>query len=365
MSGVIVHEWLATNGGSENVVEVLASIYPDAPIVSLWEDLPSRFRSGRVTETWLSKTPLRHHKALALPLMPLVWRDLPRIEADWVLCSSHLFAHHARFRKQPEGMRKFVYVHTPARYIWTPELDGRGNGIVARALSRPLKALDRGRAQEATSIAANSMFIQKRISEAWGRDSTVIYPPVNVADFAADPSELLTDEEHEVLKALPTTFILGASRFVPYKRLEDAIAAGWAADLPVVLAGAGPDEQRLRAVAGRRPGTVTFVARPSSAMLNELFRRALVYVFPPVEDFGIMPVEVMATGTPVVANAIGGAAESVLHGVTGALVQSFDSTSLKEAVEIAASAKAQDCIERAWQFDVGVFEDRIREWVGE
>ena len=365
MSGVIVHEWLAKNGGSENVVEVLASIFPDAPIVSLWEDAPSRFRSGRVLETWMSKTPLRNHKAAALPLMPLVWRNLPSVRADWILCSSHLFAHHAKFRKQLAGVEKFVYVHTPARYIWAPELDGRGNGLFARSLSLPLKALDRRRAQEATSIAANSMFIQKRISQAWGRDSTVIYPPVNVAEFAADPRELLTAAELEVLDSLPSAFVLGASRFVPYKRLEDAISAGWAADLPVVLAGDGPDELRLRAFAGRRPGTVTFVPRPSSAMLNELFRRALVYVFPPIEDFGIMPVEVMATGTPVVANAVGGAAESVIHGVTGALVRSFDRRSLKEAVELAAAANKQDCIDRAWQFDTGVFEERIREWVGE
>lgn len=364
MSGVIVHEWLATNGGSENVVEVLASIFPDAPIVSLWEDSPSRFRKGRVTESWLSKSPLRHHKALALPLMPAVWRNLPSVSADWILCSSHLFAHHARFRNQPQDISKYVYVHTPARYIWTPQLDGRGNSVVARSLSMPLKILDRKRAQEATSIAANSIFIQQRIAKAWGRESTVIYPPVSVAKFAADSWDLLSPDEHDVLQSLPPTYILGASRLVPYKRLEVAISAGWAADLPVVLAGDGPDEQRLRAIAAQRPGTVTFIPRPSSALLNQLFRRALVYVFPPVEDFGIMPVEVMATGTPVVANAVGGAAESVVHGSTGALLHSFDQSALREAVEIAAASSAEDCVARAWQFDVSVFEDGIREWMG-
>jgi len=363
MTGLIVHEWLATTGGSENVVQSIAAVFPDAPIVCLWDDLPSRFEAGRVSETWLARTPLRRSKALALPFMPAVWRNLPNKDADWVLCSSHLFAHHAQFSGTARTARKFVYVHTPARYIWAPELDGRGNSWLARTISKPLKTLDRKRAQGDFSIAANSVFIQKRIEKAWGRGSQVIYPPVQVAAFAKDSSEALTIEEEVLLGNLPETFILGASRFVYYKRLDVAIAAGVAAGVQVILAGEGPDAPRLRALADEHPGVVTFVPRPSHALLSQLYSRALAYVFPSVEDFGIMPVEAMATGTPVVANAIGGASESVVHGITGALTYSFAPSALKEAVEIASLADSSACVTRAWEFDTRVFETKIRDWV--
>lgn len=363
MTGLIVHEWLAKTGGSENVVETIAGIFPDAPIVCLWDDLPSRFEAGRVSETWLARTPLRQNKALALPFMPAVWRNLPDADAEWVLCSSHLFAHHAQFAGPAKAARKYVYVHTPARYIWAPELDGRGNSWLARAISMPLKALDRKRAQGDFSIAANSVFIQQRIEMAWGRESQVIYPPVRVAAFAEDSRIALTLEEEVLLAGLPSTFILGASRFVHYKRLDVAIAAGVAAGVQVVLAGEGPDGQRLRAIANEHPGVVTFVSRPSHALLNQLYRRALAYVFPSVEDFGIMPVEAMATGTPVIANATGGAAESVVHGITGALLHSFEPSALRDAVDTAAASDSSACVSRAWEFDTSIFEANIRDWI--
>jgi glycosyltransferase involved in cell wall biosynthesis len=364
MSGVLVHEWLARRGGSENVLTELAQIFPDAPIVSLWDDAPERFAPGRVTETWLARTPLRRHKALALPLMLETWRRLGSSDADWILCSSHLFAHHARFSGPATDAPKFVYTHTPARYIWTPELDDRGDSAVARTISRSLQCVDRRRAQEAHSIAVNSAFVGRRVEKAWDRDSVVIHPPVSVRTYAENLHDLLTPDEQAVLDALPDTFILGASRFVPYKRLDVAIAAGAAAGVPVVIAGDGPEGPRLRALGEEHPGLVTFVHHPSTALLNQLYRRALLYVFPPVEDFGIMPVEAMATGTPVIANSIGGGAESVKHGVTGALVDSFEPSALRKAVDIASAARPRDCVSRAWEFDVSVFARKIREWVG-
>lgn len=363
MSGVLVHEWLSRRGGSENVLVELARIFPDAKIAALWDDDPSRFESGRVNETWLARTPLRSHKALALPLMPATWRHLPHSEADWILASSHLFAHHARFSGPARHVPKFVYAHTPARYIWTPELDMRGDSNLVRAMSRPLQALDRRRAQEAHSIAANSAFVAARIERTWERESTVIYPPVSVAKFATDAEASLSVEEQRLLESLPAGFILGASRFVPYKRLDIAISAGVAADLPVVIAGDGPDEARLRSLADEHPGRVTFVKQPSSALLGQLYRRALVLVFPAIEDFGIMPVEAMAVGTPVIANRVGGASESVLHGETGALLDTFDEASLREAVSIASGIESTACVSRAWEFDVSVFERRIKEWI--
>jgi glycosyltransferase involved in cell wall biosynthesis len=346
MSGIVVHEWLAKRGGSENVVEEIVATFPDAQVQSLWNDAPQRFADIHVAETWLARTPLRKSKALALPFMPLTWRHLGDNDADWILCSSHLFSHHARFSGPARVAPKLVYAHTPARYIWTPELDARGT-----------------RAQEARAIAANSEFVRTRIQDSWHRDSVVIYPPVDVKAFADDPAPRLTSEEVQILAALPSTFLLGASRFIPYKRLDLVIALGVASDTAVVLAGDGPSQPDLQALADQHPGQVTFVLKPSRALLSALYRRALAYVFPAIEDFGIMPVEAMATGTPVIARNIGGAAESVVDGVTGVHLGDFDGQAGREAVALVATLRPQDCIDRAWQFDQSVFRSTLRAWV--
>ncbi len=362
MSGVLVHEWLSRRGGSENVFEELGRIFPDARRFCLWNASEGRFAD--VGETWLARTPLKGRKALALPLMPLAWRQLPAVDADWVLTSSHLFAHHARFRGAAGKAPKLVYAHTPARYIWTPELDGRGNGALARAASGALKPLDRRRAAEPVAIAANSRFIAQRIADTWQREATVIYPPVDVARFSVAPALDASDAER--LASLPQEFLLGVSRFVPYKQLERVIDAGAASDLPVVLAGSGDDEARLRAIGeARHPGAVHFVEHPSTDLLGALYRRAHAVVFAPIEDFGIIPVEAMASGTPVIANAVGGAAESVVDGVTGAIVDEWSPSALRDAVERAVGADPDACAARATQFGVEVFAARVSAWVTE
>lgn len=363
MAGIVVHEWLSARGGSENVVEEIVATFPDARIQALWNDAPKRFAAGRVSETWLARTPLRRSKALALPFMPATWRNLGTSDADWILCSSHLFSHHARFSGPARDAPKLVYAHTPARYIWTPELDARGNHALARAVREPLQRIDRRRAQEATAIAANSEFVRRRIKETWRRDSIVIHPPVDVQAFAEDPTAHLTAAEQQTLDRLPDTFLLGASRFIPYKRLDLVIELGIASGTPVVLAGDGPSLPDLQALAGRHPGQVSFVLKPSRALLSALYRRALAYVFPAVEDFGIMPVEAMATGTPVIARAAGGALETVIDGVTGVLIDGFSGPLAREAVARAASLRPQDSIDRAWQFDQSVFRSTLRNWV--
>lgn len=360
VAGILIHEWLERHGGSENVFEVLSGVFPDAERFCLWNDSDGRFEG--VHETVLARTPLRKSKAAALPFMPGVWRHLPDRDADWVLCSSHVFAHHARFGGSARGAPKLVYAHTPARYVWTPELDGRGDNLAARAVSTLLKPLDRKRAAEPVAIAANSAFVAQRIADTWEREATVIHPPTDVGAFAFGKGDLAPGER-ETIAALPSEFLLGVSRFVPYKRLERVIEAGAAVGVPVVLAGSGPDEGRLRSIADAHGERVLFVLNPSFAVLRELYRRALALVFPSIEDFGIMPVEAMATGTPVVASAVGGTAETVVDGVTGALVHEWTHTELKSAVERAAAAQPDACVARAFEFDTQVFVDRISEWV--
>ncbi|WP_029152747.1 glycosyltransferase [Microbacterium gubbeenense] len=360
MPGIIVHEWIAPAGGSENVFAAIAEAFPDAERWCLWNDSN---RLDPVQETVLARTPLRGHKALALPVMPSVWRHLPKRDADWILTSSHLFAHHTRFGGPARDAPKLVYAHTPARYIWAPKLDVRGSSFPARLASSALKPLDRKRAQEPVAIAANSKFIAQRIADTWEREAEVIYPNVDVARISVEP-QLSTREEVD-LDALPEQYLLGFSRFVPYKRLDAAIDAGRVSNIPVVLAGGGDDEQRLRAYADRvHPCKVHFVLNPSDALLSAILRRATALVFAPIEDFGIIPVEAMAAGTPVLVNATGGAVESVVDGVTGAHVHDWSSDSeLRAAVGRAIASDADACRDRAKLFGADVFDRKIREFV--
>lgn len=363
MSGVIVHEWLERSGGAENVVEAMREVFPDATLWSLWDASEGRFGTDP-HETLLAKTPLKGKKALALPLMPAVWRGLPRIDAEWMLVSSHLFAHHARFGGRSD-LPKLVYAHTPARYIWAPELDGRGQSPFARLASSMLKPLDRRRAQEPIAIAGNSKFIAERIANAWQREAEVIYPPVSIEAFLNE--EELSAPDQARLDALPHDYLLGVSRFVPYKQLETAIYAGRASGLPVVLAGRGPDRARLETIAHDvHPDKVFFVDHPSFPLLKSLMHHAHALVFAAIEDFGIVPVEAMATGTPVLANAIGGASESVIDGETGAHLHDCRSESdLREAVEKIQGITREACVERAQAFDVSRFKANIARFVAD
>jgi glycosyltransferase involved in cell wall biosynthesis len=200
------------------------------------------------------------------------------------------------------------------------------------------------------------------VAETWERDATVIYPPVEVRRFIAEDAPL-DAEDLQIVDSLPGDYLLGFSRFIPYKHLELVIDAGVAADLPVVLAGDGPEEPRLRAYAESKRANVTFVIHPSFALLRQLYRLALALVFAPIEDFGIVPVEAMALGTPVVANAVGGAAETVVDGVTGTHVHEWTPAALHEAIHRASTAQPEDCRSRALQFDTRVFVRELRTWV--
>lgn len=365
--GVLVHEWIAQAGGSENVFQAMTDVYPDADLVCLWNDSTGRFDAQRLRQTWISHTPLRRSKAVALPFMPLTWRRLPYEGYEWALISSHCFAHHAHWAGQPADFRRYVYVHTPARYIWNRELDQRGSSLPVRALATALRPLDRKRAQEPAFFAANSEFVRRRMRRAWGVDSEIIFPPVDVEAIQAvgDWRERLREDERVELEALHEGFILGASRFIPYKRLDAVIRTGETLGRPVVLAGSGPELDNLRRVAASASVPVQFVHAPSGPMLWTLYQQTALYVFPAVEDFGIMPVEAMAAGAPVLAQVVGGAAESVVPSRTGALV-TFDSQA--EVTEGAAEALATSRdhrLERARDFSRRRFEDQIRKWVGE
>jgi glycosyltransferase involved in cell wall biosynthesis len=370
MVGLIAHEWVEPRGGSERVAAAIADAFPGSQLVVPWNNAPQRLAGHLVRETWMARSPFRDRKALSALVLPWVWRRaVPEdVAYDFVVASTHLFAHHVAPRGRSAGMPKLVYVHSPARYIWNPELDPRGASLAARAASVPLKRIDRRRAREARAIAANSEYVRRRVQDAWHRDAVVIHPPVDVERIGAVPdwAAQLPSGDAAVLAGLPDGFLLGASRFISYKRLDLVIAAGEAADLPVVLAGGGPEREALvrRAAESRVP--VAFVDDPSDELLYALYQRAAAFVFPAVEDFGMMPVEAMAAGTPVIAKAEGGALETVVPGVSGSLVERFeDSGALRRAVEESLALDRDRVRASAARFSVARFQDRIRDWVAE
>lgn len=241
-------------------------------------------------------------------------------------------------------------------------MDKRGQLPAARAVAMMLRPLDKRRAAEAAVVAANSHYVAARVRKFWDIDPTVIYPPVDTAKFAVGQSSV-NGREERILSSLPDTYVLGASRFIPYKRLDLVIKAGERAGLPVVLAGDGPERARLQLLADNASVPVVILGRPSTELLSELYRRAAVYIFPAVEDFGIMPVEAMASGTPVIANQTGGAAESVVPGTTGFLVESFDSSETTALIHKAERLNKRLIREHAATFDSAVFRHEIKHWV--
>jgi len=366
MVGLIAHEWISLHGGSENVAESMAKAFPDADILSLWNDAPHRFEGRKVLESWLARTPLRRSKAAALPLMPATWRHVDVSKYDFVLASSHLFAHHVGGPSRDDGPPKYVYVHTPARYIWTPELDQRGDNPLARLASPHLRRLDRARAAEGALFAANSRYVRDRIRIAWNQDAAVVYPPVDTARIQKPKSwrDLLDASDSRIFDGLPSDFVLGASRFVPYKRVDVAISVGEALDRPVVLAGAGPLRAQLEERAASASVPVVVVDRPSDSLLYALYEAASLFVFPALEDFGIMPVEAMSLGTPVLVNSVGGARESVEAVQGGSVMESFRSEDLRFAAETALGRDSQLMRHRAAEvFSETTFASKLNEWM--
>ena len=344
------------------MLEAMAEAFQDADMWVLWNDAPQRF--PKAAESWLAKSPLRRSKAISLPLMPAVWRRIPSPRRyEWMLVSSHLFAHHARVAAQPE-LPKLVYAHTPARYIWEPAIDLRGRKLAARLASPVIRPLDRARAAEARSIAANSQFVRARIQKTWEVEARVIYPPVDVTriNSVSDWRDRLEPHEKHLMESLPADYVLGASRFVPYKQLDAVIDVGDMVGLPVVLAGSGPDASRLRSLADKASVPVVILEQPSDALLFSLYQEAYVYIFPAIEDFGIMPVEAMACGTPVMVNSAGGAVESIRMCEGGVAMESCDPDSVREAFQRIGTIDRLGLPQRAEIFSRERFVAEVHSW---
>ncbi|WP_262281583.1 glycosyltransferase [Micromonospora sp. MA102] len=353
-SVALVHEWFGATGGSENVFLAIQEVLPDAKGFVLWRDRDAR-RGLDLQESWLARTPLRRSKALALPLMPLTWRTLSSERFDVVISSSHAFAHTVKFRSAPDA-RYLSYIHSPARYLWSPDFDGRGSNGVLTVPRRVLQGADVRLSRHVHSYAANSREVQARIQRFWQRDARIIHPPVDVDHFADAPAAQRRQDRD---------YLLGVGRWIPYKKFDLMIDIADAAGMPLVIAGSGPEEEALRRQAARVGVPVTFERQPSRDRLRELYWGARCLLFPTHEDFGIIPVEAMACGTPVLGLRRGGVLETVVDGETGFLVDSDDPRAY------AAMLRHVDALDRdrvhahAARFSTAVFRANVASWVAD
>jgi glycosyltransferase involved in cell wall biosynthesis len=354
----IVHEWVQARAGSEQVFEFIAQQFPDADLWALTAEPGVRLDVGgrRIRTTWLDVPKVRRHRELTLPLMPLAWWTTgPRRSYDVVITSHHAFATQNKLTRA-DG-RHFAYVHSPARYLWHPDVDPRGQGLPQRIAAPPLRRLDRRRARDLHGIAANSNAVAARVRDAWDVDCRVLHPPVDTEFFAPG-----LDETIEVPAA--PGFLLGLGRWIEYKNMARVIEVGTSMGIPTVIAGRGPLGRKLREQAREASTPVHIVESPSDALVRELLRRAGVLVFPTVEDFGIVPVEAQAVGTPVVAPRAGGVLETVLDGRTGALVEDTSTDALAEGVSRALDMDTSHCAAHAQSFSRQAFAQGLAEWTG-
>jgi glycosyltransferase involved in cell wall biosynthesis len=349
----IAQDWLAAEAGSESVTLELSRLLPTAPIHTTFFD-PEIFGGaidpGRV-HTW----PLQRVGAARkrfrslLPLYPIWFSLLDLRDHPLVISSSVAFAH--AVRTDPNALH-VSYVYTPLRYAWDLDtyLDRSSWSLLARAGARILQPIlrrwDLATASRPDVIIGISNEVAGRIKRIWGRDSEVIFPPV---DVGAIPVSTRDDG-----------YLLVAARLLAYRRIDLAVAAANRLGRELVVVGDGPERRRLEAQAGP---TVRFLGRVDRRTLVDLFGFCHAYVVPGVEDFGIAPVEAMAAGKPVVGIDAGGVAETVIDGRTGVLFESQTVDDLAAAIErldtLAIDPAA--CRARAEEFSVAVFHARWRD----
>jgi glycosyltransferase involved in cell wall biosynthesis len=302
----IVHEWLATFAGSERVVRELLTIYPDADLFAVVDFLSDSDRaalSNRVAATsFIQRLPFARKRFRSyLALMPLAVEQFDLSAYDLVISSSHAVA--KGVLTGPDQMH-ICYCHSPIRYAWDLQHQylresglTRGlKSLMARAILHYIRLWDTRTASGVDQFIANSAYIARRIRKIYGRKAIVLHPPVDTDAFQPQA------EKEE--------FYLAASRMVPYKRM-DLIVEAFAAmpDRRLLVIGDGPEMPRIRRIAAPN---VTLMGYQDSIVLRDHLQRCRAFIFAAEEDFGILPVEAQACGTPVIAFGRGGALETII-----------------------------------------------------
>lgn len=355
----LVHDYLNQYGGAERVLETFHQLYPEAPIfTSIYAPdlMPPSYREWDVRTSFMQRLPKVHqHHQPYLPFYPLAFPRFRLDGYDVVLSSSSAWAKGVRV---PSDTLHICYCHSPMRFAW--DFEGYAQrermGRLLRAALPPmlgwLRHWDRTTSQRVDHFIANSSTVARRIKEFWGRESTVIYPPVETDDVQPAPPSEIGD------------YYLLVTRLVPYKRLDVAIDAFNLLGKPLKIVGDG----RARAELERRAGpTIEFLGRVSDDEKHHLYARCRAAIFPAEDDFGIAQVEVQAAGRPAIAYASGGALDSVIDGVTGVLFSPQTPEALAAAVRQAEQIDfdAGAIVANAARFSRPRFEREIRQFVAD
>ncbi|GAB4502302.1 MAG: hypothetical protein Fur0035_18500 [Anaerolineales bacterium] len=322
-----VHEWLVGIGGSENLLAAMLALFPDAPVHTLIYDesgpASSMVTGHNIVPSLLQKIPwaTQRYRSL-LPLMPFAIEQFDLSGYDLIISNSHAVA--KGVLTGPDQLH-ICMCCSPIRYAWDlqhqylheSKLDRGIKGFFAKAVLHYIRLWDVRTANGIDEFVAISNFIARRIQKVYGRKSTVIYPPVNTNAFT--------------LREQKEDFYLTASRMVPYKRIDLIVEAF--AKMPnktLFVIGDGPEFEKIKAIAA--PNVKVLGFQPSD-VLKDYMQRAKAFIFAAEEDFGIIPVEAQACGTPVIAYGKGGALETVVDGVTGLFFYEQSVAALCRAVE--------------------------------
>ena len=351
----LVASWLNQYGGAERVLEVLHGMFPASPVyTSIYapQAMPEAYRSWDIHTSFMQRLPLvtRKHQ-IYLPLYPLAFESMRVSGFDLVISNTSAFAHGIR---TGSGTAHICYCLTPARFLWDYEsyvrreqLSGAQRALLPAVISL-LRGWDRAAAQRVTHFVAISRLVAERIKACYGRESDVIYPPLDTRAYAPSPDY--------------DDYFLIVSRLIPYKRIDLAVQACSQLGLPLRVIGDGRDRASLERLAGP---SVRFLGRLPDADVKEHLRRCRAFIFPGEEDFGLAPLEAMASGRPVIAYAAGGSLETVADGVSGVFFKEPNVASLAGALRSfdAASYDPTAIRRHAESFDRTVFAERLRAFV--
>lgn len=358
----IVHEWLVNYAGSERVVESFTNIWPEADVFTLVDFLDDEQRKTilngkRSTTSFIQNLPFaKNNHRKYLPLFPKAIESFNLSKYDLIISSSHSVA--KGFKKHSNQLH-ICYCHSPMRYAWDEadrylkeaKLNKGVKGRIAKSILNYLRRWDLNSANGVDYFIANSNFIAEKIKRIYNRTSDIIYPPVDVDNF--------------FLSNIKEDFYLTASRLVPYKRID--LIVELFADLPdkkLVVIGSGPEKEKIKTMS---TPNVQVLGYQDFQTLKDYMQKAKAFVFAAEEDFGIIVVEAMACGTPVIAGNYGGTAESVVNGKTGILFERQDLKSLKEAIlkfELIKDTFDKNLIrQQALKFERKIFEQNIKNYV--